>query len=161
MRFFAILPYCNIWQDLATTFFWKFSSSLNVEHLPLVCISLYIDADQHRKILELRFWVSGKVDLEQIFHAISYQLVWTSWNNTFLNLSQLLRSCWDIFENIIQNKQNQYQMFLKVLLWYQTTILLILANFRYILIVLKAFPIPFSCLIGFMPKKHLILAIYH
>ena len=73
MRFFAILPYCNTWQDLATTFFWKFSSSLNVEHLRLVCISLYIEADQHRKILELRFWVSGKVDLDQILHAISYQ----------------------------------------------------------------------------------------
>ena len=165
MRFFAILPYCNIWQDLATTFFWKFSSSLNVEHLPLVCISLYIDADQHRKILELRFWVSGKVDLEQIFHAISYQLVWTSWNNTFLNFSTCL-SCWDLAETFLKisfkiHKQNQYQMFLKFLLWYQTTILLILANFRYILIVLKASPIPFSCLIGFMPKKHLILAIYH
>ena len=101
MRFFAILPYCGTWRDLATTFFWKFSSSLNVEHLRLVCISLYIDVDQHRKILELRFWVSGKVDLDRIFHAVSYQHIWTSWNNTFSTFSACL-SCWDLAETFVK-----------------------------------------------------------
>ena len=164
MRFFAILPYCNIWQDLATTFFWKFSSSLNVKHLRLVRASLCLDGNQHRKMPDLIFGVSPKAGFELIFNVISLQHVATSWNNIFPNFSaglRMLRSCWDICENIIQSKPKWHQMFLKVLLWHQTTIFIILASFHYILIFLKTFPTLFSFLIGFMSKIHLILAIYH
>ena len=101
MRFFAILPYCNIWQDLATTFFWKFSSSFNVKHLQLVRASLCLDGNQHRKILELIFWVLEKGDLEQIFHIISYQHISTSWNITFSTFSACL-SCWVLAETFVK-----------------------------------------------------------
>ena len=108
MRFFAILPYCGIWRHLATMFFWKYSSSLNVEHLWLVRASLCLDGNQHRKMLDLIFGVSPKAFFELIFKVTSFQHVTTSLNSTFYTFSLCL-NCWHLAERIvkitIQSKQ--------------------------------------------------------
>ena len=113
MRFFAILPYCDTWWDLAATFFWKFSSSFNVEHLQLVCASLCLDGNQHRKMPDLILEVFPKAVFELVCHVMYNGYIISACQDIIkqhfvclLSLSQLMKSSWKKHKISIQRKQN-------------------------------------------------------